>query len=560
MEDSIAIRRIVLYTALVGLLIAASNVSAYETEWDDPAYGETTASGTGDVSPLLKNSRFRADGEIWSAYEFNDRSRTGEPDPAGPTATQSGFRIGRGYINLRGDVIDGAYTGWGFRITADFAPAATLADGCAADGNAACSGNNTNTAFLKFAYVNIPLYRGALGVSGLRLGLQEIPLSHAQAGISLQNIWGHRYLDLDGRQSFQEFGFSSSADTGLSILHGADYFAAHLLLANGEGLNKVSAQDVRNQGVSNLARGAGDSRGLDLYGNLAVRPTGKNKSTELVVAFPFRLRNITGIDGTEQESSSVDLSNPTAPRWTIDRGDARARRDVYFGTEVDGTLRTGDFSFTLGVGAGTFLDKRGEARRYDQTGVDPANLRSVGTNIAVEEDARGTGRFIFAHAKYGPFGVFARYSAGTGNGSFDGRVGAASGKPWLARAINADASDGRLGNLTHAEADRIDLGGNEFRKLLFGVTYIANQRFRVSLGFRRVTETDAQGREIRVNALERVPGQGTSAGRTLSDQLETNAALKQSLGLRTEDALRVNDYIGKRREDRQVFIRTQYLF
>lgn len=566
MSRFFALRR---FTALLlASALFSGSAYAYEVEWDDPRFPnpepETKEGQTPDaaLSQIFKDSRFRLDGQIWAAFEHRDRQQNGASDPSGPNTELAGFRIGRTYINARGDVLRGPYKGFGFRITFDaIEPAADFGDGCSADGNPRCAAaGNDYMAFLKFAYVTVPLWENAF----VRLGQQESALVHAQNGFSLQDLWGHRYLDADGRQELHEFGFTSAAERGVAIVQKHDYFGAELLLSNGEGFRRVNAQDIRRSSVTELAQGAGDSYGMDLFGSLTVRPTGKEKDVEVWITFPFRLRNVTGIAPEETNYITTDASNLANPRYTVYQGDTRAKRDAFWGSEADLIVREGLLEVTLGVGGGVRLDRRGDAYRYDQTtavsGISPIDLRNLGSNVAIEEDARGDGVYGFIHGRYGEWGGFWRYSEGTSGANLDGTIGVATRKSWLSQSINQDIRDGVGGNLTLGETLGFDLGKSRFQKHLFGITWHANERLRISLGVSRITGSEANGKERRINALDRIDGQGGQAGRALSDQLEQNNSIKSALGLSANDTLDLNDFIGTRQIEQQIFIRSQYLY
>lgn len=548
----------------------AGGLFAYEEEWNDPRIrdpeGSDQLKDESGVPQIWKDSRFRLDGQLWARYEFNDRSETGASDAQGPVEQRQGFGLGRTYVNARGEVLRGPYQGFGFRITLDaIAPAAEFSDGCSADGVSSCAQDgNDYLAFLKFAYINIPLWGG--GKLFARFGQQETPISHAQNGFSLQDTWGHRYLDFDGRQAFHEFGFTSAAERGLSINFRQDYFGLTGMLTNGEGFRRVNGQILRNRTLSDMANGAGDSYGLDFFGSASVRPTGKQKEFEFTLTAPLRLRNVTGIAREETEFLSADISNPATPRATWLRGNKRSRQDVFYGAEADAVIRRGDLEVTVGLGQGWRIDKRSDASRLTDgqiaAGIDPADLRSIRNAYADEEDAYGGGRFAFLHFKYLWLGGFFRYTEGTLGNSLDGTIGVATRKSWQAQALNLDAADGVIGNLAYGSLRNLDLGRARFQKLLFGLTWHANDRVRISIGLSRLTGTGVDGYALRTNAFERISGQGAGAvvAQNLAQQLNNSAALKGVLGLGSGDTLQINDFVGTRVVDQQIFIRSQYLY
>ncbi|MBX7057668.1 MAG: hypothetical protein K1X75_06345 [Leptospirales bacterium] len=552
--------------ALAAGLIAAAPwpLLAYEEEWNDPKFADPAPAveEPGGAEQLFRDSRFRLDGVVWAGYEFLDYQANGASDSSGPNSEKAGFRVGRAYVNARGEAVRGPYQGFGFRVTFDAAPAAGFGDGCSADGNSACTGANTSLAFLKYAYMNVPLYAG--GRLFLRFGQQETPLIDAPNGISLQEIWDYRYLDSDGKPMYEELGLGSSTDRGLSINFKHDYLGISALLGNGESYTRVNAQQIRRQSLSDLARGEGDSYGLDFYGAVSLRPTGKDRDLELTLTLPFRLRNITGIAPEETSFASVDLSNPAAPQASYLIGDERAKKDAAYGYEADGVIRSGDLSFTAGLGQAVRVDRRGRAFSYNQTtlanGIDPNNQTQVLNSISVEEDAYGVASYFFAHARYEWLGAFFRYSEGNSDSALNGALGVSTRKSWLSQMINADRADGVLGNLSFGETRSLDLGRSRFRKITYGLTWHANDRFRLSIGLSRITGTTASGGERRVNALQRVSGQGAASSLNLAQQLENSASFKSQLGLSSNDRVDLNDFIGQRQVEQQIFVRSQYLF
>lgn len=183
---------------------------AFEERWNDRAYGDSVEKG-GEIVP---NSLFRVDGQIWGAYEFADKKPGGEID------TSNGFRIGRTYISVRGDVKEGKYKGWGYRITIDSESSNTTPNG-------------TPAVFMKMAYIQIPIATGLY----LRIGQQHVPVIDGQAGTSLQGIWGHRYLDADGKAMWEELGVSSSTDRGIGLIQKHRLFNLHLCLQTAKVIN-----------------------------------------------------------------------------------------------------------------------------------------------------------------------------------------------------------------------------------------------------------------------------------------------------------------------------------
>ena len=534
---------------LSALLLMVTPASAFE----DADYRDSKYSS--DKEDRTPNSYFKLDGAIWGAYEFNDHRPSGAPDAAGPSDEKTGFKVGRVYTNVRGGVNKGEWQGWAYRLTLDIASAGAEGDGCS---TGVCKKNNDYLVFLKYAYVDMPAFSGA----AVRLGQQGSPVvGGAGSGSDSQDLWDHRYLDADGRAPWDELGLSSSTDRGLGFFYKNPYVGFHVLLGNGEGYHGNNAQTAAgsNDTLSELAAGSGDSYGQDIYAQLAVRPLGKNKEHQIHLMLPFRQQNVFGIDRSEVEYVSADLSTPTAPKWTLLKGDKRSKRDQAYGVE---TVYVREWSpvdsFTIGGGTALKLDKRGEAHRYTESGADLtlADTSCSKGRICIDEDRRGRANYIYAHFRAGRFGGFARLTVGDGSTSkLSEKLEPAGGGEYWRKVLKKDAEDGTLGNLKLSEARGLDFGLAHFHKAMVGITWHAHERFRISLGVSRLTATDVQGGRRRENVLEPVAAQTPATG-SLSTQLETRLAATAP-GLA---GVTTNDLIGRRSEDRQVFFRAQYLF
>lgn len=533
-------------------LLAAMSVApiqSYESDWFDKKMA-----GEGDSKEA--NSSFKIDGELWPAFEMNDHSPAGSPDTSGPGSQKSGFKVGRAYASLKGQATKGPWEGWSFRTTLDLAPADQFADGCGAD--SICTGDNDYVLFMKYAYVDMPLFKGAY----IRMGQAGTPMvGGSGTGSDSQKLWDHRYLDADGKAPWDDLGLSSSTERGIGIFYGAEYFGAHLMLGNGEGYHHANAERVtgKNDSLAELSEGAGDSYGYDLYGQIAVRPFGKARENQLHLMLPFRQHNIAGIDRTEVEYISADLTNPAAPKWSLLRGDTRAKKDVSYGFEAAYVREFApQVSLTIGGGSAFKLDRRGKAFKYSEDGspYTIADASCATGRVCIEEDQLGQANYLYAHFRVRNFGGFVRLSYGNASPSkLSEKLEPAAGGEYWRNVLRKDSEDGTLGNLGLAEARAMDMGQAHFRKIVLGVTWIAHERFRVSLGVTRLTASDSSGGPRKENALQRVAAQ-KPATKTLSDQVDSSIATNHP-GLA---GVTSNDLIGQRAEERQVFIRSEFKF
>jgi len=517
---------------------AFAPAEAYETKWTDKKFGDTT-------SPDGADSTFKLDGVIYTGYEFLDKEVNGQPDSAGPTSENQGFNVGRAYLNFRGNVNDGAFKGWGFRITTDLAPAASMVDGC----TGSCTKNNDYIRALKYAYVMIPV--SFIPGAQIRIGQQHVPLVDGQAGVSLQEEWGYRYV---AKATLDETGLAPSTDRGLAFIKKSDYYGVHLLLANGEGYHKNNAQGIsQTPTLQDLASGNGDSYGMDLYGMISLVPTGKSKDFHFAVNFPFRAYNVIGVSDTQFQYTTADFTGAT-PTMSTYIGQKRAAQDMLYGVE-------GDAEFTLsgvkmGLGGGVMLkkDKQGDAYRLSTAGFTPLN------DIYLGDDSQGNVQYVFARLELNRFGAFARYTTGTTTSRLDGKVHTPSGSSWLKQATMLDMQNNVMGDLALSDAmNTIDTGRGRFHNYLTGVTYRANKRFRISFGVSQLSGNNAQGKEFRTNNLERIGPEG-AATTNLATQLENRADIKAMLGYQPNGNLDLNDFIGQRILNRQMFIRSEYAF
>ena len=540
-------KKIFISILLINILIPFGGITAYQEKWTDSNY-QSQAGGT--ESDQKTNAEFKLTGNIFSSYEFNDHGEDGSPDSTGPTKQKQGFAIDRAYLNFMGTITSGEFQGWDFRVTTDAFQAADLGDGCVVN----CEEGNDYVVILKYAYLTIPLFEKTF----LRLGQQHTPLVDGKGGISLQKYWGHRHV---AKQTIEETALTSSTDRGIGLIHKSDYMGLHLLFANGEGYHKNSAQNLSSSSdLKTLAYGSGDSYGYDLYGMVSLIPTGKSKKISFSVNFPFRLHNIVGIDRSETRYVSADVTDITAPTVTIYEGDTRAKRDLTGGVEADLSLKLGGVSFTVGGGSIINVDRRSNSYRHDLDGINYYDPADVTANSYFASDARGTVNYIFTHLRIGRVGAFARYTTGVTTDKLDGKLHLSDGRDWMTQAVIYDAGDGQFGNVTANDlAANIDQGHGRFKSVIYGIDYHLTPAFTITIGMSELSGRDGSGREFRENSLEKIGKEG-AATTNLAEQLENNDQFKNSLGYQSGEKLVINDYIGKPVRNRQIFIRTNFVF
>lgn len=536
-----------LTVAALSMLMATGSLFAYKTKWKDKKQNE---------------HEFSVSGVIHSGYEFNDYQTHGEPDSTGPTKQNTGFRVSRAYVNLKGKGLDGNMKGWGFRITTDIAPAADQGDGCA---TSPCGEDNDYNVNLKYAHVIMPT-----PISGLKLilGQQHVPGVDGKAGVSLQKFWGHRYVE---KTATEYLGMSSSTDRGLALAYKSDYFGLHMMIANGEGYHHNNGEGVATgiTSLSTMAKGSSDSSksyGYDLYAMPSIVPTGKNENFKVAISFPVRLQNIYGIDAEkEMRTTQMDISSDLfAPTFTQYIGDAKSKRDYSYGVEIDMEIKTGDLKLGLGVGSIIKVDKRTNAYKIDQS-FDPAtNLNSTsadkfGDYIYLDQDQKGLANYIQASIKYRYIGIFGRYTIATSNSSLKTRMGTASTKGWGQQMLETDATDGTLGNLGYLEAtNTYDAGKAKTRSYTLGFEIFVNSAFTVATGITEYWgDNPGGGKHFKKNPLNRV---SNAAGTSLDKQLESNNQAKGAVTGNLGGSFESDDFVGERDRQKQVYIKTSFKY
>ncbi len=503
-------------------------------------------------------------GILWSGYDSPTHESNGARH-AGSTGRDrsGGFRIERAYLNFAGKANDGPFKEWSFRVTSDITQASDEGDGCLTG----CTRNNDLLLTLKYAYFEIPL--PVPGKVSIRVGEQQTPLVDGQAGASLERSWGRRYI---ARAVYEELGLTASADRGISLLANFGWVAYHGMIANGEGFRRNNAQRfiaTATPRLSSLARGDGDSDGLDFVSLLTFMPVRNWNGFDVHLHIPFRLSGIYGIDREETHFTAVTLSG-TGPRYQSFEGDARAKRDQTYGAELAISKKFRNVEINLGGGRAMHVDQRSTAYLYDATS-DP--LRDTSLNhIEIAQESRAWANYGYLVARWGMAGVFGRYIYGTSGGPPEdlqrtrGRLApsqtfsAPDGRPWEMQALIESIRAGGDGNFTLSQLrNRVDSGLGRMESTLLGLELHFTRDFSIAVGGSQLVFRDGAGREGRVNGLQRLPGV-TTADQDLARQLESDAAVAAALGYAGAERPYLNDTIGSTRRNATYFIRARWEF
>lgn len=572
-------------------LLLSTPLLAIETKYTDKTIDATENS-----------AEFKIDGQIFASYEHADEENSGAPDTNGTAANLSGFNqnqgfnIPRAFVGIGGHMIDGTFKGYGFKITLDGGAILSSVSGTA--NSTTSTSNNSSGAELRHAYFYIPLYDTSWGKAEIRIGQQNIPLAEGLGGFSDAGTWGHRFID---PMPFERMGFyAASADRGVSIAHRSTYFGLHTMLGNGEGFRRNNAQAVfvptgvsTGPGVTglsatqaatirtnlaNLTNGnngsAADSYGYDLYIEPSIHPTGDSKDVEFKIAVPVRMQNTTGIRRKEWEYTQMDLSTLTAAnslaRLDFYHGDARAKQDVAVGPEGAFSMNLDFMKFTVGGGYASLKDKRSTSYRLDQHGIqtqiNTANL--AGANSVIDyttfynpdKDGYGQASFWYLHFRIkagtaGSFGILARQIYGTGS---TGTLSALPSKTYVQQLIELDIRDNRVGNgdvtlaSTRGTSATIDLGKARFRNDLVALIWQPHGRLQFALGVNTLKTQNKDGERTKVSGFTNVGVIGGTGN--AGDQLDTRIAANTGLPILH------TDYMGVRRDNRQVFLRAAYTY
>lgn len=512
--------------------------------------------------------------ELWPGYEFLDRQPTG-PDASGSGSEDTGFSVRRAYLTLKGRHYNGSEKGIGFRITADLEQ--NPPDSCS---GSSCKSDNPYYFIFKYAYVDLPVTEWF----SLRLGQQHMPVIDGQAGVSLQKMWDHRYIE---KTPWEDYGVvPASTDRGISAIFDTDYLSFHVLLSNGEGYKANNAQ-ARLRGMttpstvlSKLSSGADASYGLNLSGMLSISPLGKKGTHQVHISTPFYVQNVAGLSGQETSIAAFDACSdsvtliPTAEatgttctnilttlKPAIYKGHERALRDYATGAEVDYKYSGSGFEFTVGTGYIRKVDQRATAYRIRPDVTLTGTFTDLAKNYTTQEDQIGEAAYAFLHGRYRYFGAFVRFGTGTGNGTASSSLSTSDRRDYWRQMVALDAKDNQFGNLTYSDALAVDFSRARFKQWIFGTTLFASDDFRVSLGYIQTTATDTQGGTAKVSLLDAytLPG-GSSVSSTLSSSSAYSQipAFYQALGYTSSSGFKASDYGGRRDIEKQIFIRAQF--
>lgn len=299
-----------------------------------------------------------------------------------------------------------------------------------------------------------------------------------------------------------------------------------------------------------IAVGDSKSYGLDLYGMLSLTPFAKDEKDKglLTIAFPFRFQNVIGVQRKEYSNLIYETNN-----YKFISGQKRALQDYAYGAEVDLVLKTDVARFTIGAGTVVKVDRRADVititdslATLDLT--DNADLATFYSDHYVRaSDSRGQASYVFAHVRFGKFGLVGRISSGTGTGSLNEKLGVVDGVSTTERTIIEDiiAGNGIDGNLTPSVFRNMDQGRSRFQKTLLGVTYNPNARFSVAMGISVIKGLAGNGEEYRVNDLS-----------AIKDYNADSFAATVAPGSVITD----NDLIGEKNYDQKTFVRAVYRY
>tara|TARA_Y100001937_G_scaffold128452_3_gene204917 strand:+ start:153853 stop:155520 length:1668 start_codon:yes stop_codon:yes gene_type:complete len=517
--------------------------------------------------------KMRLGTEIWPDYEFLDRQPTG-PDQAGAESEDTGFVLGRARLNMSGRYYKGNKKGIGFRFTVE--QEHNPPDSCSGYN---CTSSNPYFTKMKFVFVDVPV----ADWMSIRFGQQHTPVVDTQSDVSLQDLWGHRYI---AKAPWDDFGASPSTLRGISAIVDLDYFSMQLLLGNGEGIDANNGQArLRNfttpsNVLSAMRNGVNSNYGLDFVGMLSFSPLGKKGTHRIHINTPFRIQNVVGLSGQDTSLPALDACNnsitmvasgPTPSttcanivstlRPAIYKGDPRAARDYAAGLELDYEYKGQGLESTLGLGYIQKVDRRSTAYRIRPDVTLNGTFTDLANNYRTGADQRGDMVYMFWHGKYRFLGAFLRFATGNGNGSPSNNLATYDNRDYWRQILALDAADNTIGNLTYSEALAVDFGRATFTEWLAGITWHMNEYFRISLGFSEVRATDSRGGPAKVSPLDayNLPG-GDTLSETLADSgtFAQIPGFYQSLGYTDSSGFRIQDYAGQRARNQQIFIRATF--
>jgi hypothetical protein len=526
-------------------LVFITNLYSIDLPWNDKKLDPEKKNADGTVEKQPDNSLLTIDGVVWFGYEKTDSRRGGtidkSVDSTGAKSQPTGFTLNRGYLIIKGEQKEGAFKGWDYRVTVE-------------------ANSGFENAFLKHGYFSAPV--PMIKTTWLRFGQQHLPTVDGQAGSSMEGIWGKRYLDLDGKAMWEELGVNGSTDLGISFIHKADFYGAHVMLSNGEGHKKLNGQSISNSSLSPLSQGAGDSHGLDLIGIFSITPLPKDSSFGLHINFPFRFQNVMGMQRREYENiTALDYTGNGS--YKMMKGNSRAKQDKAYGIEVDGIYKSGSFKATLGVGTVIKIDLQNNSYMIDQKTRDFTKAADVkdymNNNITPGQDRKGISHYIFSVLSYGKFGLITRYSTGTGTNSVSDKMGTNAGMNINNQMLYQDLKDDGMLNMSPNTAaaliknGSIEMGKSTFKKITIALEYQVTPKFFISLGFRDIVGTYYNGGAVRNNTFSDL----SSAAYPTNSY--ANNTINKAMGF-PSNTMTDNDIIGAKDRDRQIFIRSSLAF
>lgn len=508
-------------------------------------------------------TQFSFDGVMFLNYENPDYN--GKTDPANSRNRTQGFRMDRAYFTFRGNVKDGNYKDLSFRLTTDVELLGTLGDGCRDN---TCERSNEYIPTLKYAYINLPLV-WAEGFH-VRAGIQHNPVNNAKYGLSVQEDgWAHRYIE---RPVWTHIDVVESADAGISLIYkGSEYFGYQFLYSNGEGFRTPNADRITDDFktdsdiLDRMASGSGDSYGHSLFAAASLIPTGKNSDFHFSLTFPAAVYNLSGIDESEYRYATYDLCNgdpacrPAAPELRYFQGNKRAYKDSVYGATLIMKQRVlPELEWVIGTGAVELWNRQSSAYRFDPDSIQAVtnDLSSWNDYARISTDEYGRAYFIYGRLRYRSFALLARFVTGTSDGSLSPTLGSFADRSWLEKTSMADLQDATPGNLTFIELLRATGEAPVFRNYTLAITYYYAEAIALSLGT-TITVSETSSGKLQTNRLENIrtfPGSDT----TLAGQIEQNRYT--DFGYDRPGIFTLNDYIGERAKDTQIFFRARVRF
>ncbi len=511
-----------------GIFLSLSSYG-YEVDWKDPKFDA--------------NSNFKVYGYWWFGYESMD-SQVGVHDKE----AKQGFTMNRVYVRFDGKVSEGDWKDLKYHITLEGAPGVD-------------SGKNI---FLKYAYFEHSLPFSLI----LRYGLQSTPTTNGGKNTNLENLWAHRYLDADGKAIWDQIGISSTSDLGVGLEQNTDYYNFLILVANGEGFKKKSnGHSILNTGLADLSEGSGDSYGYHIYGRFSITPftTKKDIPIQLHISFPFQSENKFGIQKDEYEF--IDNLSFTTQKISFLKGNPRAKQDIIYGTEIDTIFNYEGNKLGIGLGAVQKINRKSDALKIDENIINGnINIQNFYRNYYIPgSDALGLAKYIFLYYNTKQWGIVSRYYEHTSDNSFSVSLKSAERVSVLNQMLVEDIKDnGIIGDLSPEQSLKlirsgtIDSGKAKMMVFLIAFEYFVNNAWKIALGMVDYSATIKSGERYKINPLNanNIKSKSGGTGYTTNDFADY---VSSQAGIPT-GFLTDNDLIGVNKKDRQIFIRSQYMW